>query len=473
MSSSYKAASQTDKDFRRWVTYPRSANSDYNYSVQQTLVSRCRDAHRNQPLARAAVERLKHNVTGMGLRLQSHLDAELLGISPDQAAALERKIELEFSRWSYKCDWEGVLDFEGIQTLAYTTMLLSGDAFVNTFFRPGSGMCLQVVEPDQVSNPNWTYDTRDLINGVELQEGRPIAYWIMTQHPGDDLVSEFHWDRYRIYGEHTGMRRVMHIYDKDRPGQVRGVPYLAPILGPLKQLDRYTDAEISAAVASSLIACFVKTETGAGFPTYTASTAEPIKSDEFALSSGAVINLMPSETIESFNPSRPNTSYEPFVMGVFKQIGAALGMPMELLMLHFQSSYSAARAAIMQAWKLVEYHRKIVVRSLCDPVYDSFLWYAVATGTLELPGFFDSEAMRYLYSQASWIGPTRASIDEGAEIRAATDRVSLGISNRQTEAEQMLGYDWASVNRQLIREKKLRQEGGLEDVASPAAAATE
>lgn len=465
----YKAASQTDRDFRRWSAPPRSANSDYNYAAQQTLVGRCRDAHRNQPLARAGVERLKHNVTGMGLGLQSHLHANLLGISEDQAADLEQEIEMAFDQWSAKCDWEGSLDFEGLQTLAYTTMLLSGDSFVNTFFRRDEGFFLQVLEPDQVSNPSWTYDTRNLINGVELTDGRPVAYWIMSQHPGDDLVSEFHWDRYEIIGRYTKLKKVMHLYDKDRPGQVRGVPYLAPILGPLKQLDRYTDAEISAAVASSLVACFVKTETGAGFPNYTASTTEPIKSDEFALSSGAVINLMPSETIESFNPSRPNASYEPFVMGVFKQIGAALGMPMELLMLHFQSSYSAARAAIMQAWKLVDFHRRIVVRDMCMPTYESFLWYSAANGTLNLPGFFDSEKMRYLYSRSSWIGPTRASIDEGTEVRAAIDRVDLGISNRQTEAEQMLGYDWASVNRQLIREKRLRREGGLEDAAATAA----
>ncbi len=46
--------------------------------------------------------------------------------------------------------------------------------------------------------------------------------------------------------------------DWERPGQRRGVPVLAPVIEALKQLGRYTDAELVAAVVSGLFTVFVK-----------------------------------------------------------------------------------------------------------------------------------------------------------------------------------------------------------------------
>ena len=43
--------------------------------------------------------------------------------------------------------------------------------------------------------------------------------------------------------------------DKERPSQPRGVPFLAPVLEPLKQVARLTDAELMASVLSSMNFC--------------------------------------------------------------------------------------------------------------------------------------------------------------------------------------------------------------------------
>ena len=62
------------------------------------------------------------------------------------------------------------------------------------------------------------------------------------------------------YGAQTGRRNAIHLFERRRPGQSRGVPYLAPVIETLKQLDRYTEAEIAAAVVAGLFAVFVKSE---------------------------------------------------------------------------------------------------------------------------------------------------------------------------------------------------------------------
>jgi capsid protein len=59
---------------------------------------------------------------------------------------------------------------------------------------------------------------------------------------------------------------VVHFLNVDRIEQSRGIPALAPVIESLKQLDRYAEAELMAAVVSAFFTVFIKTtgdDTGA------------------------------------------------------------------------------------------------------------------------------------------------------------------------------------------------------------------
>ena len=473
-NASYAGASLTSRKMQHWLPAKGSANADYSQEEQSVLIARCRDAHRNQSLARAAVDRLKHNVVGGGLKLQSHIDWEVLGISQEQASAQERLIESEFEHWCKHCDLERTLSFSKLQALCLVSMLISGDVFVNTPFveRPECeyGLKLQVIEADRVNNPNFGLDTTTLRRGVELDEwGAPAAYHIMSQHPGDDLLTEWHWDRFTAFGEQTGQRRIFHVFEKERSGQTRGVPYLAPVLEPLKQMERYTDAELTAAVVASLFTVFVQSESGFTLSQATESTPSgPLEKDQINLGPGAIVNLLPGETVQFANPNRPNTAYDPFMQALLRQVGAALSLPVELLQLSFLSSYSAARAALLQAWKLICFQRSIMVEQLCQPVFELWFDEFIARGKLELPNY--DNITKWAYTRATWIGPARGAIDENKEVQAARDRIELGISSRQIEAEELQGVDWLDIHKELMIEQKLRREAGLELTAAGAPA---
>ena len=60
------------------------------------------------------------------------------------------------------------------------------------------------------------------------------------------LGSGLEWTRVEARGELTGRRNIVHVITRERAGQLRGVPVLAPVLEALKQLGRYTEAEITA-----------------------------------------------------------------------------------------------------------------------------------------------------------------------------------------------------------------------------------
>ncbi|WP_143494913.1 MULTISPECIES: phage portal protein, partial [unclassified Pseudomonas] len=152
-----------------------------------------------------------------------------------------------------------------LQALVLVSSLVAGDVLVASPDQERAGCVfstrLQLIEADRVSNPNGGLDQVDLVDGVEFDGlGAPIAYHVCTGYPGEYLAGRtLAWERLTAFGAVTGRRRVLHVLaDKERPGQKRGMPYLAPVLEPLQKLERYSSAELMAAVISAMFTVFIK-----------------------------------------------------------------------------------------------------------------------------------------------------------------------------------------------------------------------
>ncbi len=248
--------------------------------------------------------------------------------------------------------------------------------------------------------------------------------------------------------------------DKQRPGQARGVPYLAPVIELLKQLGRYTDAEVMAAVVSGMITVFVTNETGnpafGPAPTQDNPDADPslqVDTTGMELGYGSVVGLMPGEKIETVNPGRPNAAFDPFVMAIMRQVGMALEIPFELLVKHFTASYSAARAALEEAWDYFNRRRHWLATMLCQPVYEAVIAEAVASGRLSAPGFFTDPMLRKAWLSSAWNGDAASQLDPVKEVEASRKRVELRISTRSEECARLTGGDWEAKLPQMVKEE--------------------
>ena len=135
-----------------------------------------------------------------------------------------------------------------------------------------------------------------------------------------------------------------------------------------------------------------------------------------------------------------------------KYIGAALDIPVELLTLSFNSSYSASRAALLEAWKAFRMKRSWLVKDFCKPVYELWLTEAVAIGRIKAPGFFLDPLIKKAWCQCEWNGPSAGMIDPVKEIRAAAERVELGVSTRERESMELTGTDFERNVAQLKKE---------------------
>ena len=191
----------------------------------------------------------------------------------------------------------------------------------------------------------------------------------------------------------------------------------------LKQLGRFTDAELMAAVNAAKLVAFVTADMD---PDQAASVLGqqpdqlPARIDTAGYSlgeDGTVVGLRPGETVDIKTPGRPNTAFEQFERAILREIGVALELPYELLIKHFDASYSASRAALEMAWQTFRRHRGWLAASLLTPVWHWFLTEAVARGALEAPGFLEDPTARAAWSGVDWLGPARVSLDPKNGVR--------------------------------------------------------
>lgn len=479
-------ASTTKKSLAGWFHGGGSHREDIEDNLA-TLRQRSRDLYMGVPIANGAIKTMRTNIVGRGLYLKPVIDREALGMTPEAAKALEKKIQREWKLWadSPDCDMERLDTFYELQQLAFINWLMSGDCLavlpVKKRINQPYDLRVQLIEADRLSSPD-NFDTLDnkIIGGVEVdQSGEVVAYHISNHHPLSYGYTNISWQRVEAYGSITGRRNILHLMNRERIGQRRGVPFLAPVIEALKQLGRYTDAELVAAVVSGLFAVFIEKGDGSDGDAIGSMIPEEEEVDadddtSIELAPGAVIELNEGEKAHDTNPGRPNGNFGGFVEAICRQIGASLEIPYELLMKCFNSSYSASRGALEEAWKMFRMYRDWLSKDFCQPVYEEWLAEAVAKGRISAPGFFSDPVRHKAFCQAEWNGPARGMLNPVQEVSAAEKRVQNGFSTRSMETMEITGGDYYTNIEQLKHEEeKLKEVKEIANSTEKQPAATE
>lgn len=488
----FEGARSDKRSLKSWSTRDRSADAEAIPDLKK-LRSRSNDLYRNTPIATGVVKTVRTSVVGQGLSLQASIDREYLdavlpgGLTEEQAEAWEDQAE---RIWNVAC---GQLDIRGPAplgqhfsescALVLASELLNGDLLVVRRFveRRGDllGLKVQLVEAGRISTPDGMDGNPAIIAGVERDgNGAPTGYHVRNVHEDDGTLfgAASDWSRVRARNR-AGELLAYLVFERERIDQTRGIPYLAPVIEPLKQLGRYSEAELAAAVISSFFTVFVKTETGEGLATQHEVTDDGSTSPEnpvhdYEMGQAAIIPMRPGEEISTANPGRPNAAFDPFVQAVLRQVGVALEIPFELLVKHFTASYSAARAAMLEAWRFVRRKRHHLVVNFCQPVYGWVIAEAVARDLLDAPGFFDDPQIRQAWLRAMWTGPPAGQIDPAKETKAMIDQVDhLGIASHSEAAAELRGADYEAVVRRRAKDRRRRKQAGESDPGGRAAAA--
>lgn len=244
---SYAAAKQPNGR-TPWLA-PRTGPNRAMSGAGTIIAARAHDAVRNNPYAARIVDVWTANLVGTGITTSW------------QDAAVAQAWEM----WSQSldCDAAGSFGYSGLQELSARAMVQGGEALiwrqrVNATLQNPVGLQLLVLEGDRL---DWTFTGTHAGNrvsqGIEINAlGRPVAYHLLRDDRDAPMVS-LSGARIRVPAQD-----IIHLYRRRRPGQLRDVSWLAPILWSLRDLTEYDSALIRKAYVEACLAVVVSGDGG-------------------------------------------------------------------------------------------------------------------------------------------------------------------------------------------------------------------
>ena len=419
-------------------TGPKAQGASLN-----VLRRRASDLYRNNPIARAAIDKLVEDSVAGGI-----------GCRPDAAIKerLRQGMVQSFEDWALDADADQSTDFYGQQAVVMREMLIAGE--VLALLEPldtssGIRLRVRVIESDHL--PLGQRDLGNghrLIDGIELNpQGQRVAYHLYAQHPGDGQANLS--DIRRIEA-----RRVLHIYEARRPGQLRGESLLSPVLARLKNLDEFDDAVLERQKLANLFMAFIRRPA----PEFDAVGAalDPLPMN---LEPGAVHELLPGEDMTFAEPPHAE-GYEGFTREQQRRIAAALGIPYFLLSGDYTEVNDRTARVALTAYRrrVLQLLRNTLIPRFVRPVREAWVDAAMLAGILP-SNILASTLKRTHYVPEAWqyINPVQ---DINAEVIA----INNGLKSR-SESLLERGRDIESVDAQRKNDRQRARDMGLEDQA--------
>ena len=454
----YYDAGQPTSRLREFGTRSAGPNT-ITLAQARRLRDRARDMVRNDPHCARAIAVIVNNVVGTGITPTA--------TQPEQTVEGEvTRADLADAVWRAWCE-PGVADIEG---------QLSLDALINTTVRgwaeSGEVLIRRRIEPrlrpvpwrlevleadmlDELRNEKLA-DGGQIVQGVELDaRGRRVAYWILTQHPGEQGLA---------YGA-TAIREavrvpaseIIHLFIPMRPRQVRGVPFLATVLATKKDLGDFESYELLRKKTETAVCAFV-------IPGDSQSAADEeddeglVPSIEDAdgntvedMQGGLILRLRNGKEVR-FNSPQIAANYDTYKRAMLQSIAVGCQISYEQLTGDLsQANYSSLRAGLLEFWRYIEQLQWLyLIPTVMQRLWSWAMEGAYMAGTL--PG---AEPV-----PVEWSAPRRQSVDPAKDTLADILDVRAGFVPLEDKIGER-GYQAAGAFKRMAATNKLLEKFGL------------
>ena len=397
-----------------WTTISKSADYDIEQDLG-ILRARSRQLCENYDYGKRFMDLIETHVIGSGgIMLQSKVKTAAGKLDKPVNDAIEAAWK-DFCRKG-NCTSDGQLTMREVVKLAAQALARDGEPLIQLLRGRGPhGLLLKPLDSDFLDH---TYtDTRLRIRmGVEIdQEGRPTAYHLLREHPGDRFFISMARDRRRVPAA-----EIIHFFNRERAQQTRGVPWTRTAMRRMHMTGKYEETELVAARVSAAKMGFFVNANGQPFP-YDDKDAKGNLISE--VSPGHLGQLPPGWDFRPFDPEHPNAGFEAFVKAVLRGAAAGLNISYATLTGDLRDvNFSSIRHGVMEerdAWKIFQ---QAMIDHVLDPVFREWLPQAVAFGKLDLP-FADLEQYISPYWQPrrwAWVDPLK---DVQAKVTAIANKL--------------------------------------------------
>lgn len=430
----FDAASDSPENRRHWSQADAlSPNAALSPRVRRTLRMRSRYEIANNSYAKGIVDTLANDIVGIGPRLQ---------IQGEDGEIVE-------SLWK---EWARAVCLCDKLRLAVRSAIESGEVFLrlgrNDELDSRVKFDLRLIEADQVAQPGFAVNPSPS-DGIEFDAfGNPKSYSVLKQHPGSTSAEANDADP-------VPARQIIHYFRADRPGQVRGIPWLTPALPLFAQLRRFTLAALTSAEAAANIAMAIGTDAPASD-----EDDEPQTMDTFELPRGTVTVLPAGYKLSQVSPSQPSASYEMFKREILNEMARAINMPFNIAAGNSASYNYASGRLDHQTYDLsIRVLREHLEVAVLDRLFAEFFREAqLIEGSAGLPQ--SMRARDAVRPERHWLWQAREHVDPAKEATGQAQRLENGTTTLQIECAER-GLDWRDVVRQRAEEMKELERLGL------------
>ena len=453
-----------------WARSNYDANNEIAQGLDELRKS-SRDLVRNNPWAARIVEALVNAIVADGIR-------------PTVAtgdAALDAMVYDMWDRWGRQPVAGSRMSIYGWQRLMCRAWLADGEGLTRLrprFIQDMPGippLKLQPMESDLIPTlMTRAVDTgiNRIYSGIEYDAlGEIAGYHLMKEHPGAMGPWASTWETTRVEAS-----AMLHCVDQQRPGQVRGVPVLTPVVLALWDLAGYQDA---VRVAARAAACMVATVSGGNPDESPSPDGINVQGDDEdpavpvtdasgapinALSPGQIIVAADGKTIAIHSPTAPQ-GVSDIVSDSLHAIAAGVGLSYHVLSGDMSdSSFAQAKLGLIEQAKQISARRRAVfVPCALDPLWTAWVSTAISAGLLP------NRAALY---NVRWSDPRQQAADRLDEVKAATAEVRNGFRSLREVIESDYGRDpddvlvEISIERQVLRDTGVALDSNPDDTTN-------
>jgi capsid protein len=401
----------TVQTYARRVIYapqPDDMRRDLSPWDRNEMVKKCRWAERESALFRQILNDLCIYVVGDGIKPQAHAD------NPETS----RLYEEYFARQSKRIDVSGK-SFYQCQSILIRALIRDGDAFALKVVN-GDRAQIQTIEAHRVGDPTDADTPADCWDGIGFGKYNEPTYYNVYKSDGSSKKIE--------------SQSVMHVIDTETASGSRGVPVLQSSLNSIQDVKEILELERRAVKDNGDVTRVIKK--GSGFLDDDAASeiASNHNSAENIASQmgGKAIVLESSDSFESFESKRPNSTFVGFLAALEKDICSVL--PYEFVKDVTAAGGAGVRLVTAKSARVFGKYQNVIIESFCQPTWEYIIADGIAKG--EIP-----DDPRWW--SASWTTPKSVTVDAGRE--AANDRadIEMGLMS-MSELYGQRGLDFRS-----------------------------